>query len=158
MDEDGREGWSKSLAEAFTQAQYDSIDELSQLSVLENARQGKPEELAAVKNIPRTLGPEPLVETVSTPPTTIVLSSGAASSTEQTLEKMVKPGKYVTRLTILSHSVENLVSPNQTASSPGMGDWLCESREICGINRNKGTRPFFLHWRRHRTLTTGKET
>ena len=90
MDECGEQ---KPL-EAFSQ--HDRITELCQ-SVPENARQAFAEILAGSMKLVTTLGAEPrdVGERTSTPSTAIVISSGTASNTDQTSQKMLKPGKYM---------------------------------------------------------------
>ena len=88
MDECGEQ---KPL-EAFSQ--HDIIAELCQ-SVPENARQAFAEKLAgSIRKLVTTLGAEPRAvrETTFAPSTAIVISSGTASNTDQTSQKMLKPG------------------------------------------------------------------
>ena len=72
---------------------HDLIDELCQLSVPEDVRQTFTEKLADLVELAKEHGAEPRTIAETLPSMAIVVSSGAASSTDQTSLQVVKPGK-----------------------------------------------------------------
>ena len=87
MDEDAVEPSPDELTH------HDLIDQLCQLSVPEDVRQTFTKKLADLVELAKSHGAEPRTIAETLPSMAIVVSSGAASSTDQTSLEVVYPGK-----------------------------------------------------------------